>query len=105
MKKIVMALALVAMMAGIGYADQNVRGYYKSNGTYVQPYVRSTPDSSYNNNYSVRGNTNPYTGEQGSSSRTYNDKTPEYNNKTYGNPGYESSYGNSERKSKSPYGY
>ena len=46
-------------------AQTKVRGYYKSNGTYVQPYVRSSSDSSVYNNYSTKGNYNPYTGKKG----------------------------------------
>lgn len=46
-------------------ADQYVNGYYRANGTYVQPHYRSSPDSSQFNNYSHQGNTNPYTGQQG----------------------------------------
>lgn len=40
-----------------------VRGYYRSNGTYVAPHYRSAPDGIPYNNYSYPGNTNPYTGE------------------------------------------
>lgn len=43
-------------------ASVYVNGYYRSNGTYVQPHYRSSPDSSPYNNYSYPGNTNPYTG-------------------------------------------
>lgn len=39
-----------------------VRGYYRKNGTYVQPHYRSRPDGNPYNNYSYPGNTNPYTG-------------------------------------------
>lgn len=46
-------------------ADQWVRGYTRQNGTYVAPYMRSEPDGYKANNYSTRGNTNPYTGERG----------------------------------------
>src|SRR4051794_5195446 len=34
----------------------HVNGYYKSDGTYVAPYVRSSPDNSLLNNYSTKGN-------------------------------------------------
>lgn len=40
-----------------------VHGYYRSNGTYVQPHYRSNPDGNPYNNWSYPGNTNPYTGE------------------------------------------
>jgi len=45
--------------------DVSVRGYYKSDGTYVQPHMRSAPDSIYNNNWSTYPTVNPYTGQQG----------------------------------------
>lgn len=45
--------------------DTHVNGYYKSNGTYVQPHYRTNQDSSRHNNYSTIGNTNPYTGKSG----------------------------------------
>src|ERR1700744_3093124 len=41
----------------------HVKGYYRSNGTYVQPYTRSSPDGNPYNNYSYPGNVNPYTGK------------------------------------------
>ena len=47
-------------------ADQYVHGYYRSNGTYVQPYYRSSPNGTVTDNYSYRGNTNPHTGSIGS---------------------------------------
>jgi hypothetical protein len=45
--------------------DVSVKGYFRRDGTYVQPHMRSAPDSSYNNNWSTAPNTNPYTGQQG----------------------------------------
>lgn len=42
-----------------------VSGYYRSNGTYVQPYFRTAPNSTNNDNFSTRGNVNPYTGKPG----------------------------------------
>jgi len=39
-----------------------VRGYYRKDGTYVQPHYRSDPDSNPYNNWSFPGNVNPYTG-------------------------------------------
>lgn len=46
-------------------AASRVRGYTRSNGTYVQPHYRSNPDSSRFNNYSTRSNYNPYSGKYG----------------------------------------
>jgi hypothetical protein len=53
-----------------------VNGYTRSDGTYVQPYYRSSPDSSYNNNYEVKPNVNPYTGKSGTLPPTYDDRPP-----------------------------
>ncbi len=44
-------------------AQVHVRGYYRKNGTYVQPHVRSSPDGDPYNNWSYPGNVNPYTGK------------------------------------------
>ena len=43
----------------------SVRGHYRKDGTYVQPHMRSAPDGNVSNNWSTRGNINPYTGEIG----------------------------------------
>lgn len=45
--------------------DEQVSGYTRSNGTQVQPYHRTEPDSNPYNNYSTQGNVNPYTGQVG----------------------------------------
>lgn len=58
-------LILALMFCGQAHADQYVHGYQKSNGTYVQGYHRSDADSSQLNNYSTKGNVNPYTGQSG----------------------------------------
>lgn len=51
LKTIVATLVLAALTASVAVAQVNVRGYYRSDGTYVQPHVRSTPDSDRSNNY------------------------------------------------------
>lgn len=50
-------------------ADVSVKGYYRKDGTYVKPHMRSDPDRSVNNNWSTQGNVNPYTGEAGTKPR------------------------------------
>ena len=63
MKKIFKVLAVLTLIfgfAGIGFArDVYVSGYYRKNGTYVQPHYRSAPNSSVRDNWSYKGNTNP----------------------------------------------
>ncbi|QYS87651.1 hypothetical protein JJC03_07585 [Flavobacterium oreochromis] len=55
----------------------SVRGYYKSNGTYVEPYNRTNPNNTNTDNYSTRPNINPWTGKRGTITPDY-----EYNTKT-----------------------
>lgn len=45
--------------------DVSVDGYYRNNGTYVDPYYRTAPNQTRDDNYSTRGNINPYTLEEG----------------------------------------
>ena|SRR3990167_11131157 len=67
-KALVLALLLLASPV---FAGEWVNGHWKDTNrdgikdTYVQPYVRSTPDNSMYNNYSTQGNFNPYTGQRG----------------------------------------
>ena len=62
MKKFLIA-ACVALFSliyiGESFADTYVRGYTRKDGTYVQPHYRSSPDRSYNNNWSVSPNVYP----------------------------------------------
>ena len=66
MKKLIKLLFLVIFFSlGVGaFAQVNsnyhkVSGYYKSNGTYVQPYYRTNPNSTISDNYSTYPNINP----------------------------------------------
>lgn len=63
---LLIALFATATIAGAG--SQSVRGYTRKNGTYVSPHKRSSPDRSKHNNWSTKGNTNPYTGKKGTKS-------------------------------------
>lgn len=67
MMKTVLFLSTVALLASAASAQQNttVQSYTKSDGTYVQSYNRTAPDSTRTNNYSSSPNVNPYTGEHG----------------------------------------
>ena len=46
-------------------SDVHVNGYYRANGTYVASNMRSAPDGIKSNNWSTKGNVNPYTGKVG----------------------------------------
>ncbi len=43
-----------------------IRGYYKpSTGSYIMPHYRTSPNNSKWDNWSTKGNINPYTGRRG----------------------------------------
>jgi len=46
-------------------SDSRTRGYTRHNGTYVHSYMHSAQDSTKLNNFSTKGNVNPYTGKVG----------------------------------------
>lgn len=86
MKKILLFAALLASAPAFAYqygqsaqptyggsygSDETTSGYTRSNGTYVESYHHTAPDSNPYNNYSSQGNVNPYTGAVGH-------KTPGY---------------------------
>lgn len=72
MKKVAFFILLFASINM--FADEYVNGYYKSNGTYVDSYMKSSPNNTKSDNFSTYGNVNPYTGQAGT--KTYSD----YNN-------------------------
>lgn len=67
MKRLVLAMALSApvALAAPAQADNYVRGYTRSNGTYVQPHYQTAPNTTKFDNFSTKGNYNPYTGRTG----------------------------------------
>lgn len=75
MKKILAGLVIVTSILFSSIPQVyavHVNGYYRSNGTYVNGYERTAPDSSPYNNYSYPGNYNPNTGNiTGGNADTY----------------------------------
>ena len=65
MKLVFCLLALFAATGASEAGSTSVKGYARSDGTYVQPHMRSTPNSTRFDNYSTKGNSNPYTGKTG----------------------------------------
>ena len=86
MKTIFITLALI-LTSTLTLAGEYVSPYVRSDGTLVQGHYRSSADDSHNNNYSTQGNNNPYTGERGTQAPTWNDRSPDYNERTSGYPG------------------
>jgi len=64
MKKSLVLAALMAVSTSV-FADTWVNGYMRSDGTYVQGHYRSNPNGTLLDNYSTKGNYNPYTGKMG----------------------------------------
>lgn len=99
--KIIIALVVGIVIGGLTVQaahgkDVYVDGHFRQDGTYVQPHHRSAPDSNPYNNYGTQGNSNPYTGQQGTvQPQPYAQPQP-----LYGNP-----YGNNRGNSSiQPYG-
>ena len=55
-----------------------VSGYTRSNGTYVQSHVRTMPNNSNWDNFSTKGNANPFTGTTGHRARDYSSSAYNY---------------------------
>ncbi len=62
---ILLGLSLLLLPIDSEAGQTRVRGYTNRRGTYVQPHQRTTPDRSKLNNWSTKGNANPYTGKKG----------------------------------------
>jgi len=82
MKKAIIVTLVILAISATAMADEYVNGYTKSDGTYVQPHYRSSPNSTTQDNYGTKGNVNPYIGQQGTQ--------PAYPSQ----PNYGSPYGN-----------
>jgi len=70
MKKIISGLVLVFLLfvsaGSVEAKTVSVKGYYKpSTGSYVMPSYRTSPNKTKIDNYSTKGNYNPYTGKVG----------------------------------------
>lgn len=61
----IIALIITGLFSVSAFADVGVDGYYRKDGTYVQPHHRNDPNNNTNDNWSTKGNTNPYTGKEG----------------------------------------
>ena len=62
------AVLLLASMALVGPAlagDHAVKAYVKKDGTYVAPAMATNPNPTKLDNYSTKGNVNPWTGKPG----------------------------------------
>jgi hypothetical protein len=70
MKRLIAGLTLVLFLfvsaGSVEAKTVSVRGYYKpSTSHYVMPSYRTSPNKTKFDNYSTKGNYNPYTGKMG----------------------------------------
>lgn len=71
MKKIAVLSVLGFILMGLFGFNSNteavthVKGYFKKSGTYVMPSYRTSPNKNKFDNYSTKGNYNPYSGKKG----------------------------------------
>ncbi len=76
MKKLIVSSVLACLLfLGVGLFNSaraktsSVKGYIKpSTGRYVAPHFKTTPNKSKVDNFSTKGNYNPYTGKKGTAS-------------------------------------
>lgn len=64
MKRLIIAAALLATPA-LAQGSHYVQGYTRSDGTYVAGHYATNPNSTTQDNWTTKGNTNPYTGQPG----------------------------------------
>ncbi len=60
-----MIVSLFFLISFVAKAQVHVNGYTRKDGTYVAPHMRSSPNSIKQDNWSTKGNINPYTGKIG----------------------------------------
>ena len=87
MKAMIFAATVMLSATGSASADETVGGYVRRDGTYVQPYHRTNPDTSRTNNYSAQGNVNPYTGQAGTVNPYAPPRQPSYGTPQQNNGG------------------
>jgi hypothetical protein len=76
----ILTTAALLVAGGALQAQVWVEPYDRSNGTHVDGHYRSNPNDTRMDNWSTRGNTNPYTGQPGA--RSPDDGLQHYNNST-----------------------
>jgi hypothetical protein len=66
MKKVfILTIMSSFFLSSSAFADVDVDGYARKDGTYVAPHHRSDPNHTKDDNWSSKGNENPYTGKKG----------------------------------------
>lgn len=60
-----LAITLILFLSVQTAFASYTKGYYRSNGTYVNGYYKTNANSTKLDNYSTKGNYNPYTNKRG----------------------------------------
>jgi hypothetical protein len=84
---LILCLVVVLFSTELFAQGRSVRGYTRRDGTYVQPHYRSAPDGNVYNNWSTRGNVNPYTGQAGRVNPENSLQSPYNSNRNYNSLG------------------
>lgn len=58
-------ILICAAVLAVPVLAKSTRGYIKKDGTFVAPHQSSNPNHTQRDNWSSKGNTNPYTGKDG----------------------------------------
>lgn len=67
----VLSIFLISLIAVLSFSNSSeaivrVKSYVKpKTGTYIPPHIRSNPNKSKFDNFSTKGNHNPFTGKKG----------------------------------------
>lgn len=97
MRLVLLAMLLFTLPAS---ADEYVKPHVRSDGTYVDGHMRSSPNAQRFDNYSSQGNSNPYTGQRGHERNEFSNP-PERNTGHQTTPRYETEM---PRQQSNPYG-
>lgn len=74
----IISVPSISIPSTVNYSTTTVSGYSRSNGTYVDSYVRSMPNTTNWDNFSTSGNSNPFTGSTGYRARDYSSDAYNY---------------------------
>jgi len=87
MKKTILFFSILLAFTCTAYSQYNLygtptvklqSGYTKSNGTYVDPYYKTTPNNTNRDNMSTKDNYNPYNGTEGTKAKDYSSEALNY---------------------------
>lgn len=79
---LIIAIFFLQIIATPSDAYVSVGGYYRSNGTYVRPHVRSNPNGIRYDNYGYKGGSS-YNNSYYNYNRSNSWRTPSYNTDPY----------------------